>query len=112
MPELNGENFTACRYQQLCSIRESLDLHGGKARLHISRVLRTHLHAYARRVYDTAHGAKTYAMRTFDSKYVPSTVGDAVPISADQFVTVRGIVSQDPRDRGLVMSWVRIKEIK
>jgi hypothetical protein len=55
---------------------------------------------------------KTYTMRTFDSKYISSTVSDAVPISADQFVTVRGSVSQDPRDQGLVMSWVTIKEGK
>jgi len=55
---------------------------------------------------------KTYTMRTFDSKYVSSGLGDAVPISADQFVTVRGSVSQDLKDRGLVMSWVTIKESK
>jgi hypothetical protein len=55
---------------------------------------------------------KAYTMRTFDSKYISSTVSDAVPISADQFVTVRGSVSQDPRDEGLVMSWVTIKEGK
>jgi hypothetical protein len=55
---------------------------------------------------------KTYTMRTLDPKYVSSTVSDAVPISADQFVTVRGSVSQNPRDQGLVMSWVTIKESK
>ncbi len=55
---------------------------------------------------------KTHAMRPFDSKYVSSTVSDAVPTSADQFVTVRGGVGQDPRDQGLVMSWVTIKENK
>jgi hypothetical protein len=55
---------------------------------------------------------KTYTMRAFDSKYISSTVSAAVPISADQFVTVRGSVSQDPRDQGLVMSWVTIKESK
>ena len=53
---------------------------------------------------------KAYTMRPFDSKYVASTVSDAVPISADQFVTVRGSVSQDPREEGLVMSWVTIKD--
>ena len=53
---------------------------------------------------------KTYTMRPLDSKYVSSTVSDAVPISSDQFVTVRGSVSQDPRQEGLVMSWVTIKE--
>jgi hypothetical protein len=53
---------------------------------------------------------KAYTMRPLDSKYVSATVSDAVPISADQFVTVRGSVSQDPRDEGLVMSWVTIKE--
>jgi hypothetical protein len=52
---------------------------------------------------------KTYTMLTVDPKYVSSTVSDAVPISADQFVTVRGSVSQDPKDQGLVMSWVTIK---
>ena len=52
---------------------------------------------------------KTYTMRPFDPKYVSSTVSDAVPISADRFVTVRGSVSQDPKDQGLVMSWVTIK---
>lgn len=51
----------------------------------------------------------TYTLRPFDSKYVSYTVSDAVPISADQFVTVRGSVSQDPQDQGLVMSWVTIK---
>ena len=55
---------------------------------------------------------KSYALRPFDSKYVSYTVSDAVPISADQFVTVRGSVSQDSRDQGLVMSWVTIKEAK
>jgi len=55
---------------------------------------------------------KTFTMRPLDSKYVSLTVSDAVPISADQFVTVRGSVSQDPRDQGLVMSWVTIKESK
>ena len=55
---------------------------------------------------------KLYTMRALDSKYVSSTVSDAVPISADQFVTVRGSVSQDPRDQGLVMSWVTIKGSK
>ena len=53
---------------------------------------------------------KTYTMRPLDSKYVSSTVSDAVPISPDQFVTVRGSVSQDPRVEGLVMSWMTIKE--
>ena len=55
---------------------------------------------------------RAYTMRSFDSKYVSSTVSDAVPISADQFVTVRGSVNPDSRDQGLVMSWVTIKETK
>jgi hypothetical protein len=55
---------------------------------------------------------KTYAMHPFDPKYVSSTVSDAVPISADQFVAVRGSASQDPKDQGLVMSWVTIKDSK
>jgi hypothetical protein len=53
---------------------------------------------------------KTYTIRALDPKYVSSTVSDAVPIAADQFVTVRGSVSQDPRNQGVVMSWVTIKE--
>lgn len=52
---------------------------------------------------------KTHIVRLFDSKYVSSTVSDAVAIAADQFVTVRGSVNQDPKDQGLVMSWVTIK---
>jgi hypothetical protein len=55
---------------------------------------------------------KTYTVRPFESKYVSSTVSDAVATSTDQFVTVRGSASQDPRDQGLVMSWVTIKESK
>jgi hypothetical protein len=51
-------------------------------------------------------------MHPFDSRYVSSSVSDAVPISADQFVTVRGSASQDPKDQGLVMSWVTIKDSK
>jgi hypothetical protein len=53
---------------------------------------------------------KAYTIRALDPKYVSSTVSDAVPISPDQFVTVRGSVSQDPRNQGVVMSWVTIKE--
>src|SRR5882757_369206 len=52
---------------------------------------------------------KAYTMRPFGPKYASSTVSDAVPISAEKFVTVRGSVSQDPKDQGLVMSWVTIK---
>jgi hypothetical protein len=55
---------------------------------------------------------KAFTMRPLDSKYISSTVSDAVPISADQFVTVRGSVSQDPREEGLVMAWVTINENK
>lgn len=53
---------------------------------------------------------RAYTMHPFDSKYTSLTVSDAVPISSAQFVTVRGSVSEDPRDQGLVMSWVTIKE--
>jgi hypothetical protein len=53
---------------------------------------------------------KAYTIRALDPKYASSTVSDAVPISLDQFVTVRGSVSQDPRNQGVVMSWVTIKE--
>jgi hypothetical protein len=52
---------------------------------------------------------KSYTMHPFDPRYASSSVSAAVPISADQFVTVRGSVSQDPKDQGLVMSWVTIK---
>jgi hypothetical protein len=55
---------------------------------------------------------KTYTVHSFDAKYVSASVSDAVPISAHQFVTVRGSASQDPKDQGLVMSWVTIKEGK
>jgi hypothetical protein len=50
-----------------------------------------------------------YASRVFDPKYTSFSVSDAVPISAGQFVTVRGSVSQNPKDQGLVMSWVTTK---
>ncbi len=53
---------------------------------------------------------KTQAIRAFDPKYTSFAVTDAVPVSAYEFVTVRGSVSQDPKDQGLVMSWVTIKE--
>jgi hypothetical protein len=53
---------------------------------------------------------KTQAMREFDSRYISYSVAGAVPISADEFVTVRGSVSRLPKDQGLVMSWVKIKE--
>jgi hypothetical protein len=52
---------------------------------------------------------KPLAIREFNSKYSSFSVSDAVPVSADEFVTVRGSVSQDPKDQGLVMSWVTIK---
>lgn len=55
---------------------------------------------------------KTYTLRPLDSKYLSYTVSDAVPISTDQFVTVRGSNSEDPKDQGLVMSWVTIKASK
>ncbi len=54
----------------------------------------------------------SYIVRPFDSKYVSFTVSDAVPIAADQFVTARGSVNPDPKEQGLVMSWVTIKENK
>ncbi len=57
----------------------------------------------------TAQG-KTRAIRAFAPKYTSISVSDAVPISANEFVTVRGSVGQDSRDQGLVMSWVTIKE--
>ncbi len=55
---------------------------------------------------------RTYTMHVFDARYASSTVSDALPISADQFVTVRGRISRDPREQGLVMSWVTFKESK
>ncbi len=54
--------------------------------------------------------AKAYTLHSFDSKFVSSTFSDAIPISADQFVTVRGSESEDPRKEGLVLSWVTFKE--
>jgi hypothetical protein len=54
----------------------------------------------------------TQAMRAFDPTYPSFSVGDAVPVSPHEFVTVRGSVSEDPREQGLVMSWVTIKESK
>jgi hypothetical protein len=55
---------------------------------------------------------KPLAIREFNPKYTSFSVSDAVPVSADQFVTVRGSVSQNPKDQGLVMSWVTIKDSK
>ena len=55
---------------------------------------------------------KPLAIREFSPKYPSFSVGDALPVSADEFVTVRGSVGQDPKDQGLVMSWVKIKEGK
>jgi hypothetical protein len=52
------------------------------------------------------------AIREFSPKYTSISVSDAVPVSADEFVTVRGSVSQNPKDQGLVMSWVKITENK
>jgi hypothetical protein len=52
---------------------------------------------------------KSYALNALDSKYVSLTVSDAIPVSADQFVTVRGSLGQDPKQQGLVMSWVTIQ---
>jgi len=55
---------------------------------------------------------KPLAIREFNPKYTSFSVSDAVPVSADEFVTVRGSVSQNPKDQGLVISWVTIKEGK
>jgi hypothetical protein len=60
----------------------------------------------------TSKQGKPLAIREFDPKYTSFSVSDAVPVSADEFVTVRGSVSPDPKDQGLVMSWVKIKESK
>jgi hypothetical protein len=49
------------------------------------------------------------AVREFDPKYTSFSVSDALPMSADEFVTVRGSDSEDPKNQGLVMSWVTIK---
>jgi hypothetical protein len=59
-----------------------------------------------------SESGKTLAIQAFDHKYTSFSVSDAVPISANQFVTVRGSVNQDPKDQGLVMSWVTIKQSK
>lgn len=55
---------------------------------------------------------KSYTVRSFDAKYVSDTVSDAVPISADRFVTVRGSLGKDPKEQGLVMAWVTIENRK
>jgi hypothetical protein len=55
---------------------------------------------------------KTQAVGEFNPKYSSLSVSDAIPVSTDEFVTVRGSVSQDPKDQGMVMSWVKIKDGK
>jgi hypothetical protein len=55
---------------------------------------------------------KPLAIREFGPEYTSFSVGDAIPVSANEFVMVRGSVSQDPKDQGLVMSWVKIEESK
>jgi hypothetical protein len=52
------------------------------------------------------------AIREFGPTYKSLSVSDAVPVSAEELVTVRGSVSEDPKARGLVVSWVRIQERK
>jgi hypothetical protein len=51
----------------------------------------------------------TQAIWAFNPRYASFSVSAAVSVSSAQFVTVRGSVSDDPRDQGLVMSWVTIK---
>jgi hypothetical protein len=55
---------------------------------------------------------KTRAVGEFSPKYSSLSVSDAIPVAADEFLTVRGSVSQDPKEQGLVMSWVKIKDGK
>jgi hypothetical protein len=57
---------------------------------------------------------KPLAIREFSPRYTSFSISDAVPASADEFVTVRGSVGQDPKDQdqGLVMSWLTIKPTK
>jgi hypothetical protein len=50
----------------------------------------------------------TQATWAFNPKYPSFSVSDAVPVSSDELVTVRGSVSENPRDQGLVLSWVTI----
>jgi hypothetical protein len=45
----------------------------------------------------------------FDSQYKSYVVPEAIPLSANQFVTVRYSASVNPNDNGLVMSWVAIQ---
>jgi hypothetical protein len=52
---------------------------------------------------------RSSTIREFDLKYKSFVIEDAVPISANQFVSVRDSVSTNPSDRGVVMSWITIK---
>jgi hypothetical protein len=48
------------------------------------------------------------AVMTLDPKYPSFVLSDAIPTSANQFVTVQASASPDGNDNGLVMSWVTI----
>jgi hypothetical protein len=50
------------------------------------------------------------ASHVVNSKYQSYTVRDAVPVSANQFVTIRDGVTNDPNDRGLLMDWVTFNQ--
>jgi hypothetical protein len=49
------------------------------------------------------------ATSEFSLKHKSYVIKDAVPISANQFVTVRYSVSLDASDRGLIMDWITLK---
>jgi hypothetical protein len=45
----------------------------------------------------------------FDSQYKSYVVPEAIPLSANQFVTARYSASVNPNDNGLVMTWLTVK---
>jgi hypothetical protein len=45
----------------------------------------------------------------FDSQYKSYVVPEAIPLSSNQFVTVRYSASVNPNDNGLVMTWLTVK---
>lgn len=57
-----------------------------------------------------ASPAHSCTVTVFDAKYPSFLIKDAVSISPSQFVTVRASNSPKPADRGLVMSWVTLKQ--
>jgi hypothetical protein len=52
---------------------------------------------------------KPVADAVFNDRFKSFTVADAIPISSNEFVSVRLSVSQVENDRGVVLSWVRFE---